>query len=340
MKQSNPKSTLPLTRFFRCVIPILAIAALTLTGCGGESSETGPASVDYGMLRTAMIEGVAINTNENDLWHDSLAVNVIRLNTGRETGEALVAERSDISTLAEWPFLLATRQDSTVRALAVVTSAYSLDIIGRRSAGVSSVEDLEGKRIGVTEGTTGQFVLNGYLLDQGISNDEYEIVNLGPSDLVAAFSRGDVDAICTWEPNVQRVREQVDDAVSLGARQFFKAQYILATRRQTIKDRPEVLRQVLESFIRGENYIQTNPDSAMSEIADFTGTGRELVREVRPYFDFKVRLSDSLSTALRREEDWAARNNVLEDTVRRDWREFIHPDLLSSIDSSRVTLTK
>lgn len=341
-EQSNQQLASPLSSgsFLRCVVAALAVTVLVITGCGGKSGETGPASIDYAMLKTAVIEGVAINTVENDLWHDSLAVNVIRLNTGRETAEALVAERSDVSTLAEWPFLLATRQDSSVRALAAVTTAYSLEILGRRSAGISSVEDLKGKQIGVTEGTTGQFVLNGYLLDHGINSDQYETVNLAPSNLVAAFSRGDVDAICTWEPNVQRARQQVDDAAALGARRFFKAQYVLAARRQTIENRPDALRRVLESFIRAENYIQENPDSAMTKIAAFTGTDRKLMFDVENYFDFNVSLSDSLVTALRRQEDWAARNDVLEDTVSRDWRDFIYPDLLSSIDSSRVSLTK
>jgi ABC-type nitrate/sulfonate/bicarbonate transport system substrate-binding protein len=69
--------------------------------------------------------------------------------------------------------------------------------VARKSSGVESPVDLRGKKIGVSMGTTGQFVLEAGLEEKGLDRGEYKAVNLSPPDMVAGFQRGDLDAICT-----------------------------------------------------------------------------------------------------------------------------------------------
>ncbi len=86
-------------------------------------------------------------------------------------------------------------------ALLVTTDAYN--------AGVKTLKDIKGKRIGITQkGSTFQYMLGRILETQGMSLNDVEIVPLGKlSAVMAALESKQIDGCILNEPNITKVQK-------------------------------------------------------------------------------------------------------------------------------------
>jgi NitT/TauT family transport system substrate-binding protein len=112
---------------------------------------------------------------------------------------ALVAGHLDLSLTT--PDALIPLNDGGVSVLTVMVldASHGGDgIIAKDS--INNIEDLRGKRIGVTEGEVNHLLLMLALEQAGLSGDDIRIANMNADDAGAAFIGGQLDAAVTWEP--------------------------------------------------------------------------------------------------------------------------------------------
>jgi len=76
--------------------------------------------------------------------------------------------------------------------IGTVATAWINEFVARRDQGIARVEDVKGKRIGVTRGSVGEFYLDTFLTSYGLSYEDVEIVDLKPSEIVEAINKGDI----------------------------------------------------------------------------------------------------------------------------------------------------
>lgn len=81
--------------------------------------------------------------------------------------------------------------------------------------GISSMEDLKGKKVGVPEGTSGDMVLSMALEKAGMTADDIERVAMDPSTIVSAFTSGNIDAAGLWYPLIADIKKRVPDLEEL-----------------------------------------------------------------------------------------------------------------------------
>lgn len=67
--------------------------------------------------------------------------------------------------------------------------------------GISSLEDLKGKKIGVEIGFVDHLLLLNGLKKLGMSESDVELVNVPTNETPQVLASGDVDAIAAWQPN-------------------------------------------------------------------------------------------------------------------------------------------
>jgi NitT/TauT family transport system substrate-binding protein len=82
-------------------------------------------------------------------------------------------------------------------------------------AGIHTLAELKGKKVGVPEGTSGDMLLRLALRKQGMSVSDVELVRMDPSTVVAAFASQQIDAAGIWYPLVGVIKERVPDLVEL-----------------------------------------------------------------------------------------------------------------------------
>ncbi len=78
--------------------------------------------------------------------------------------------------------------------------AGTMSLIAAPDSGIKSVTDIAGKTITLTNAAVVVRTLKNICDKYGIDYDGLNIVNTAPSDGVAAYLNGDVDALFTWQP--------------------------------------------------------------------------------------------------------------------------------------------
>ena len=146
------------------------------------------------------------------------------------------------------------------------TSKYSdqaVAIIMRKASGITKVEDLAGKRVGLAVGGTGDEYLGVLLLKKGIARDKVQILNVPPGNTVSALQGGSVDAVATWEPFGSLVEMKVPDAVVVSRGGGHIGYFInMGVRNDIIEKRPEVVERYVVGMAEATWYTRKHLDEA------------------------------------------------------------------------------
>jgi taurine transport system substrate-binding protein len=128
--------------------------------------------------------------------------------SGAEVIAAMASGDVKIAELGSSPLAIAASQgvDLQLFMLAqVIGEAESL--IVRNDAGITSVEDLAGKRVAVPVGSTAHFSLMGALAHAGVAEGDVTVMNMPPDQIAAAWEQGAVDAAFIWQPVQSQILE-------------------------------------------------------------------------------------------------------------------------------------
>ncbi|MFC9895764.1 ABC transporter substrate-binding protein [Nocardia sp. NPDC127579] len=133
-----------------------------------------------------------------------------KFDSGADVNTAFVAGQVDFGALGSSP---------VARGLSAPLNipyqvAYVLDVAGdnealvaRNGTGIESIADLRGKRIATAFASTAHYSLLATLDRNGLGVNEVELVDLQPAASLAAWERGDIDAVYTWLPTLDQLRK-------------------------------------------------------------------------------------------------------------------------------------
>lgn len=332
----------------RIIITLISVFLLAfgLAGCGKDTDDksAGKTAVEIGMLKLT-----------------SSAPLFIALEKGFFEDEGLDAKAKWFE--AAQPISVATAGgDVQVGATGITASLYNmvasgekLVIVadkGREQEGYSSsallvpndstvatIEDLKGKKIGITQtGSTYHYMVGRLLEVHGLTTDDVELVPLNSiPGLMETLESKQVDAILLNEPNVSRVVSEGYGKVisSVGeeieyqtsgiffskdfadntdaATKFLKA-YATATRYYY----DAVLNKVDGEIVPGENY-----EEVVKIIAKYTDQEEELIKKGLPYMD---RDGTLLASDIQTQIDWYAKHKLIDGSIESD--EIVNAELL------------
>ena len=116
------------------------------------------------------------------------------------------------------------RRTVTIRVNGIGTEWHDADLEAAAQAGpdaivvpkdsdITSVKDLRGKSVAVTQGSSANYNLLAQLDEAGVDYQDIEVQNLQPADALAAFDAGHVDAWAIWEPFTSQAEQEADARV-------------------------------------------------------------------------------------------------------------------------------
>lgn len=116
--------------------------------------------------------------------------------------------------------------------------------------GITSMEMLRGKKVGVPEGTSGDMILNLALKKAGMTKADIQFTPMDPSTVVAAFSAKQIDGAGIWYPNVATIKKSVPDLVELAKSEDFQATMafpnVFVTGNKVVTEQKEVTIRVIK----------------------------------------------------------------------------------------------
>lgn len=192
------------------IAAIAAVGALAMVGCGGTSDSTGTATSTSatGDAPSKITIGYQLIPNgdlvvKNKGWLEAALPNTTiewkAFDSGGAVNEAFAAGSLDIGLAGSSP----TSRGLSSEIPYVVPWIH--DVIGNAEAlavkkGVTSLADLKGKKVAVPFASTTHYSLLAALKDANIDADSVKIIDSEPADIVAAWTRGDIDAAYIWNP--------------------------------------------------------------------------------------------------------------------------------------------
>ncbi len=153
--------------------------------------------------------------------------------------------------------------------------------------GITSMEDLKGKKVGVPEGTSGDTILNLALEAAGMTVDDIERIPMDPPTAISAFASGQIDGAGLWYPHVDTLKKQVPDLVEVAESNDFPDFAFPACQvaNPDITDRPEILAKYQAVCKEAFTWAAENKDELPALIADFLDAPEDAVASEQQYVE-------------------------------------------------------
>lgn len=132
--------------------------------------------------------------------------------------------------------------------------------------GITSIEQLKGKKVGVPEGTSGDMILTLALKRAGMTKKDIQALPMDASTVVSAFASKAIDGAGIWYPNIATIKKTVPDLVELAKNQDFAAEvsfpnaFVVGNKVAT--DSPDKVKRVLRVLREAMQYrIDHKPET-------------------------------------------------------------------------------
>lgn len=167
---------------------------------------------------------------------------------GTPVAEAVNAGALDVGLQGDGPVLFLAAQGSPVKVIGIYRgSPDSIVLMAGADTPIRSVQDLKGKRVGVTRGGWSQQLVHAALEKAGLPLDAVNYSFMASVDSANALLAGKIDATATWEPYVSRLRQHGAKPV-ITARGLIAGQCFFSTTAPKIEAKRDLLGDFLARY--------------------------------------------------------------------------------------------
>ncbi len=143
-----------------------------------------------------------------------------RFNSGAEVVTAIASGDVQIGNLGSSPLAAAASHGLPIVTFIVAAQINAAEaLVVRNGSGINGPQDLIGKTIATPFVSTSHYSLLGALKHWQIEPSKVKIVNLNPSEISAAWARGNIDGAFVWSPALGAIKQNgkvLTDAAEVG----------------------------------------------------------------------------------------------------------------------------
>lgn len=269
---------------------LAAILSVVLAGCGSETKSVSGESkakgetievniASAGSLQPLFI-GQAKGFFEEEFKKVNATIKWSEFTAGPPVLESLASKRVDLSYLGDGAALAGLDRELPFEIIANTQLGEAFNgILVHPNSEIKQVEDLKGKKIGVTFGTTVHVYIIKALAAHGLTADDVNLINLQADDGQAAFSTKQVDAWATANPSVT-VNVEKGDAVQLKVDKKILAPISLIVRTDFGKEHPEIVEAYLRAYKQSTDFLNENPDEAAKIYAERSKMPEDIIKKI------------------------------------------------------------
>jgi len=273
-----------------------------------------------------------------------LDVTIREFEAGKLATDSLVVGPADVTTAGEFVFITNVYEHPELRIFGTVSDFRLDDLVARGDRGITTANDLKGKRIGVLEKATSEFFLGRFLTMNDISLNEVEIVYLKPSEIVEQLRNGKIDGGQTWDPNVCRIREALKHSEVTWDREHGQWKpvetFVLITTEPWLREHREAALRLIRSLVDAEDYVRANPEKTRLFITEKFGLSEKYTQHVVREIEFKVELSQALILAMEDKTRWAIQNMMIPTDRVPNYLDYIDMSILGEIRPDAISIIR
>ena len=202
--------------------------------------------------------------------------------SGADVYRAMASGAVDMGLIGNAPFTIAVTQGAKYTAVWwYVIGMTAEGLVVRDTSPIKAVADLKGKKVATPFGSTSDFMLHGTLDAAGLKPQEARLINLAPQAILAAWSRGDIDAAYIWEPVLGQLAKQNGKIIAFN-KDLLSHGYLAGdvgfVKTSLLTEHPDVVRAWMKANIRAIDLIKTDPRQAEAIAAKAYGVSAEEIK--------------------------------------------------------------
>jgi ABC-type nitrate/sulfonate/bicarbonate transport system substrate-binding protein len=253
------------------ILLALIFTLFAVTGCDGaakESSSQGQSPDKDKNLKIVVAGQVRgydwVFVGKN--WGEKYGIDIDfqQLPSAKESEEMVFSGKADVGFISI-SRLIPTMAKSPGEFLVVgstVQGAGQHGLVVKKDAPYKSVEELVGKTIGIKVGAGAHTVFLRYLASKGLSEKDFKLVNMDPTEVGAALQQGIIDAFIAWEPYVATSEVNGIGKRIVGFDGWGVNVNLITTSKQYAENNKEALVKFLAAIIDAATFMKDNPAEA------------------------------------------------------------------------------
>ncbi len=326
----------------RIIIAFLsAVGLFALIGCDSSKPKISSAEPEQ-CLVLGTYEGylsslVWIAEKQGYFAKQGLRVDIKVSGSGLAAVKDLLAGEVDIATAADFVAADSALRQSPVRIISSLCQADAIRLVARKDHGITQISDLRNKRVGVLNGTVGEFFLDLMLVVQNIPSDEVRKLNLSPLDQVKAILKGEVDAVVLWDPFVSSICNELGaNAFNESAQSGQSYYFVLLGTEDLVKKRPHAVQGFVSSLISAEEFLKNHRNEAKMIVAEKLGLKN--LSSLWAKTSFEVCLDHPLILTMEAQMRWINPCINADPSEMPNLLKFIYFDALRSVRPERIKM--
>lgn len=273
----------------------LVLVALLAASCGSTSNDTpsGQEGSAIGTVRVASLRQPHLfHPNFYDRFApEGMTVEVVPLANSTDIKNAVVSGSVDFGVTGITASIQGASRDEPVVVVASAADGGS-GIVAR--AGIETVADLAGAKIGYVPGAAQDILLRLTLSAAGLDPDaDVELVKVGFADMADQLQRGDIDAFSGAEvgPSVALL-----NGAKLVSRPYDtpmgRINIVMITRQAIIDENPDLVQSMVQIHAEATEYMRTNKDEWAEAVIDEYGFSADQLDLAIPNIDLRWGIDD------------------------------------------------
>jgi aliphatic sulfonates family ABC transporter substrate-binding protein len=285
------------------IISVISIAVFSGCSTGDDNVATNTAGtkgteekkvIHLAVQKAAPIPYLAdaLGYFEDEFADDNISVELVEFSLGPAIIEAVGGKQVDIGFLGDLPAFSGLINGGDYKIIARWESDTNRCLIVRDDAGINSLEDLRGKRLAVSFGSTQQTLAYNYLTAAGLTDSDVELVNLSLADTVTSIANGDIDAAVVDELQASQAIEKggVTKLTDSEGYKLFVSPII--AQNDFLEENPEVAARILKVLQKAALWSEENTDESIKLTAEKMGVDESTVSSKLSHSNLELQLGD------------------------------------------------
>lgn len=212
-----------------------------------------------------------------------LEIENVNTPAGPEARDALLAGAIDAGELGVTPALTALAQapkDLVVIAVSS-TGGGKYRVVVPKDSPIQTMDQLKGKKIAIKVGSGNHTAFLIWLNQKGLTEKDFQIVNVGDTEAIAAMVSKSVDAVLYWEPIPAILVHKGVAREIFNFDGFVQNPVLIVARRAWVEQNPDAAARFMAAWMDAQQFTAFRTDEAAKISADaLTKKGIDIPAEV------------------------------------------------------------